>query len=270
LDVPGGDQVFVTDTIFSGYQVGLSARSKSTIVADGVLWDNTATPTETLTGGSVSVSHDYVGSAGYANPALNDFHLTTNSQAINRGVSNIPAADFEGNPRPIGPASDLGYDEFVPASSINISKTVGTDATSCASSHQITVQSNTAVFYCFTLLNTGNITLTQHTFTDPLLGISSTLPITLGPGASVQITTSLISTLGPVTITQSLTNTASVTSTDVSSSPTGDSVQSISQFGIPASDSDTAVVIAQEPTDLPEAGQPEPRDNRLYLPSALR
>jgi hypothetical protein len=268
LDV-AGDQVFVTDTIFSGYQVGLSARLTSTIGADGVLWDNTATPTATVSGGVVNVAHAYFGSAVYANVPLNDYHLTINSQALNRGISNTPAFDFEGSPRPIGPASDLGADEFIPTAAINISKTVGLAADACAGDHQITVLSNTPVFYCLTLQNTGDITLTRHTFNDGLLGvINVTLPYTLGPGASLQITHSVISALGPLTVTQSLTNTAAVTSTDEGAPVANDTVQRIGQFGVTAGDSDTAVVIAQEPTDLP--GVDQPRNKHLYLPSTLQ
>lgn len=268
VDVPG-DRVFVTDTIFSNYTVGLSARLTATIVADGVLWDNTATPTETLSGGAVSVAHAYFGSAAYVDPSTNDYHLTVNSPAINRGVSNSPAFDYEGTPRPTGLASDLGADEFVPDAAITISKTVGLDGSTCASSHQITVTSNSTVFYCFTLTNSGNVTLTQHTLNDGLLGVvNATLTYTLAPGASLQITHSLISALGPVTITQSVTNTVAVTSTDESAPVPDETVQSIGQFGLTAADSDSAVVIAQEPTDLPVDEQP--RNKRLYLPSALQ
>src|SRR5262249_4423768 len=69
-----GDKVFVTDTIFSRYNVGLSALNFSNITANGVLWDNTTTPTQTAIGGVISVTNDYFGSAAYIDPATSNYH----------------------------------------------------------------------------------------------------------------------------------------------------------------------------------------------------
>ncbi len=50
---------------------------------------------------------------GWADPARNDFRLTRTSPAINRGARSVaPAADRDGNSRPIGSAPDAGAYEY--------------------------------------------------------------------------------------------------------------------------------------------------------------
>lgn len=65
--------------------------------------------------GNISVDPKFV------NPAANDFHLASDSPAIDAGTSiDAPATDFEGDPRPVdgdsngSPGFDMGADEFVP------------------------------------------------------------------------------------------------------------------------------------------------------------
>lgn len=81
--------------------------------------------------------------------------------------------------------------------SIVITKTVGTNPGVCATTTEITVTAGTTVYYCYTVQNTGNITLTTHNLTDSALGvILSGFAYTLTPGASVFVTQSatLVST----------------------------------------------------------------------------
>ncbi|MBK9051810.1 MAG: hypothetical protein IPL78_13120 [Chloroflexi bacterium] len=62
-----------------------------------------------------------------------------------------------------------------------MTKTVGTDATSCAASSSITVPYGSTVYYCYSVENTGNVTLTTHTVVDDVLGT------VLGPDASYNL-----------------------------------------------------------------------------------
>jgi uncharacterized repeat protein (TIGR01451 family) len=81
--------------------------------------------------------------------------------------------------------------------SIVITKTVGTNPGVCATTTEITVTAGTTVYYCYTVQNTGNITLTTHNLTNSALGvILSGFAYTLTPGASVFVTQSatLVST----------------------------------------------------------------------------
>jgi predicted outer membrane repeat protein len=259
------DRVFVTDTIISGYQFGLVSLHDATIVANGLLWDNVVSPTMNLGAGGITVTNAFTGSPAFVALAANNYHLSAPSLAIDRAVSNLPATDFDGDARPQGVASDIGFDEFIPTVTIEVSKTVGTDANGCASTDSLTVENGTAVFYCFTLHNSGDITLTQHVVQDEVLGVQTTLSFDLGPSATAQITRSLISALGPVTITAPVTNTVVITSSDGITTPV--SALRVAQVFASATATDTATVDTEAPTDLPTTEQPEQGDNRLYLPS---
>lgn len=86
--------------------------------------------------------------------------------------------------------------------SIQVTKTVGLNPGVCATTKQITVTTGTMVYYCYTIQNTGAITLTEHYLDDTRLGtILSGFVYTLTPGASVFVTAS-------ATLTQTTTNIA--------------------------------------------------------------
>jgi len=86
--------------------------------------------------------------------------------------------------------------------SITLDKTVGTSSGTCATTDTITVPATTTVYYCYTVENTGEITLTRHDLTDTELGtILTNFPFTLVPGASAFLTQS-------ATITQTTVNIA--------------------------------------------------------------
>jgi hypothetical protein len=69
---------------------------------------------------------------------------------------------------------------------IDLRKTVGVDSGVCATTTTITVPTGTTVYYCFTVKNTGNVTLPLHTLVDNKLGnLLVKFPFDLGPGKSV-------------------------------------------------------------------------------------
>lgn len=106
-----GDVITLTNSILEGYAVGLrTGPLAATINADGVLWSGVTTQTQ---GSSITVTHAYTGNAAFANSATRDYHLTSASAAIDKGVSTSLTIDFDGNTRPQGSAPDLGADEFV-------------------------------------------------------------------------------------------------------------------------------------------------------------
>lgn len=78
--------------------------------------------------------------------------------------------------------------------SIALTKTVGTDPTSCATTTSISVDYGSTVYYCYTVENTGNVTLTHHTLTDSVLGtvLGPGFVYTLVPSASAFITESYV------------------------------------------------------------------------------
>lgn len=92
--------------------------------------------------------------------------------------------------------------------SIDLVKTVGTDPAVCANGNAITVDYGTDVTYCYTVENTGTVTMTLHTLEDDQLGtILSDFAYNLAPGASAFITQT-------VTLTETTTNTAVWTADD--------------------------------------------------------
>ncbi len=76
---------------------------------------------------------------------------------------------------------------LIPAEAgIVITKTVGMDAGVCATTNDITVAAGTAVYYCYEVANTGNLTLNLHDLADSELGpIFSGFNYALTPGSSV-------------------------------------------------------------------------------------
>ncbi len=93
------------------------------------------------------------------------------------------------------------------AASIVMTKTVGLDTGSCATTSALSVGSGTKVTYCYTIRNTGTVTLTRHYLVDNRLGnILTNFPYTLVPGATAFITQS-------ATITQTTVNSATWSAT---------------------------------------------------------
>jgi subtilisin-like proprotein convertase family protein len=74
----------------------------------------------------------------------------------------------------------------LPDPAIGLNATVGTTPGVCATGDTIAVAPGTDVYYCYTVTNTGDITLPLHTLGDTLAGtIFNNFPFALGPGDSV-------------------------------------------------------------------------------------
>jgi uncharacterized repeat protein (TIGR01451 family) len=105
---------------------------------------------------------------------------------------------------------ELEVEPFVPEPAITIIKTVGTDPDVCAATSEIAVQSGTTVYYCYTVTNTGNVTLDLHNLEDDVLGeIFAGLEYALTPESSVNTVAAGLTI--SATITADTTNTATWT-----------------------------------------------------------
>lgn len=72
---------------------------------------------------------------------------------------------------------------------IVLTKTVGADPAVCAAEDTLTLDQPATVVYCYTVENTGNVSLTLHDLDDSALGsLADGLEYPLGPGASTSIT----------------------------------------------------------------------------------
>lgn len=77
---------------------------------------------------------------------------------------------------------------------IAVTKTVGLDPNTCATTTTITAPYNSFVTYCYTMWNTGNITVTTHTVVDDQLGVlvnNASFPVGPGDGAYFTATTQI-------------------------------------------------------------------------------
>jgi len=98
--------------------------------------------------------------------------------------------------------------EQVAAPSISLVKTVGTTAGVCAITSSITVPAGTTVYYCYTVTNTGNVTLNLHNLVDDRLGpLFSGLNYALTPGSSVNTVAAGLSIPAVINVTTTNTGT---------------------------------------------------------------
>jgi len=113
----------------------------------------------------------------------------------------------------MGAQCDIGAYEAVQAA-IVVTKTVGATPGVCAATSALTVDGGTNLYYCVTIRNSGNVTLTNAIVSDPALNISVTLPSLLAPGAVVALTNSTVPAFGPIRAGDNLTNRVTVTATN--------------------------------------------------------
>lgn len=71
---------------------------------------------------------------------------------------------------------------------ITLTKTVGLTAGVCGVDESLTIEHGTPVTYCYTVENTGDVTLTSHTLVDDQLGtLLENAALTLAPGDTAQV-----------------------------------------------------------------------------------
>jgi predicted outer membrane repeat protein len=103
-----GATAWLTNTLVSGYAIGLERLSGS-LAEDYTLFAGVAQPySGTLSTGA----HTFTGTAAFVNAAAGNFHLGGASDAIDAGLTTFVLVDFDGQVRPFGAASDIGFDEF--------------------------------------------------------------------------------------------------------------------------------------------------------------
>jgi hypothetical protein len=107
----GPASLYMENSVVVSHAVGITVAEgtaflTSTARLDGVLWY--ANGTNIDGGGDISVTHEHTGNPRFA---PDGFHIRPGSYAIDRGVSTASTMDFDGQPRPFGPAPDLGVDE---------------------------------------------------------------------------------------------------------------------------------------------------------------
>ncbi len=168
------------------------------------------------------------------------------------GGDNLGAAQFPGAwtflyfPLTAGKQYTCTFTNGAPA--IVLTKTVGTDPAACATTDEITVVAGTQVDYCYTVQNTGGVSLTVHSLLDDQLGtLLNDFAYTLTPGASAFITQTATP---PVTTTNVATWTAWTTYTmpvPAATSAVVDGATPVNVYTLTATATDSAKVNVEPP-----------------------
>ncbi|MCX6046166.1 MAG: hypothetical protein NT075_13730, partial [Chloroflexi bacterium] len=107
--------------------------------------------------------------------------------------------------------------ELADAPDVVITKTVGIGTTGCATESSIVVPLSTTVYFCLTMRNTGNLTITSQTLDDPLIG-KFVISQSLAPSQTLVLTNESHAPLDPAlsftkTITTDLSSSVTLTAT---------------------------------------------------------
>lgn len=108
-------ELTLINTIFAENGTAIDAAVGTTATLDGVLWfDNVA---NTYGSGYITIGQQIT-----VNPLLaaDGYHLLTGSPAIDAGVPSGVADDIDGELRPSGPAVDIGADEWLYPTSVDL------------------------------------------------------------------------------------------------------------------------------------------------------
>lgn len=111
---------------------------------------------------------------------------------------------------------DVSVTACAPVPVIELTKTVGTDPSSCAATDTLNLVGGGEVTYCYTVENTGTVTATTHTLVDDQLGtILNNFPYILPPGATTFITQTVIITETTVNVAEWTAGTGLVSGSDM-------------------------------------------------------
>ena len=144
MEIGGGELIFVNNTISMNTAInndfcqggGIDIDTDKAYLYNNIIWGNKSAGDLSDIGDLENVEaydycndyHSVIGSQHFlvsvghidadplfVNPAAHDYHLSANSPCIDAGTADapeLPAADFEGDPRIVGSAPDIGADEY--------------------------------------------------------------------------------------------------------------------------------------------------------------
>jgi hypothetical protein len=100
--------VGITNSILANADVGIEILGGNTVIIEGILWHNIPITISNTPTANVTIHNNSWGDPAFA---LDGYHLSADSAAIDRGVPTSVSSDIDGDPRPLGLAPDLGADE---------------------------------------------------------------------------------------------------------------------------------------------------------------
>ena len=107
--------VALTNTILVSHTVGVTVSFDSIVEMNATLWGEGAWANHRDTGGTGAIltgTHNYWGAPLFSDYERGDYHIASGSAAHDVGVDAGVSIDIDGEPRPVGPAPDLGADEI--------------------------------------------------------------------------------------------------------------------------------------------------------------
>lgn len=115
LDLSYGASVALTNTILVSHTVGISVALGSTVTSESTLWGDEAWANGANWAGEGTINHtrDYTGTPAFVAPDAGDYHIASDSDAIDRGVNAGVTTDIDGEARPHGCFYDIGADEVM-------------------------------------------------------------------------------------------------------------------------------------------------------------
>ena len=102
--------VVLTNTILVSHSIGVSVTGGNTVTINGVLWFSAPITVSLSTTAAVSLQNQHNGNPAFA---MDGYHLTADSMAVDEGVDSGVTIDIDGDTRPLGNGFDLGADEFI-------------------------------------------------------------------------------------------------------------------------------------------------------------
>ncbi|MCL4834835.1 MAG: right-handed parallel beta-helix repeat-containing protein, partial [Caldilineaceae bacterium] len=144
---PDSSAIDFKNNIVAHQQTGILIRPGNRATADGNFWFTNQTDVSALdsfTEGSTRFTED----PRFVSPEKLDFHLTSQSPAINVALATDVTADFEKQPRPTDSGPDVGADEYY-APDMSLASTMTPDPALAGSEASFTFQ----------VVNLGNIPL---------------------------------------------------------------------------------------------------------------
>jgi len=108
--------VFLTNTILVSHTAGITVTAGNTATLEATLWGSGDWANGTDWGGAGTIitgTHNYWDDPAFVDPNAGDYHIGSDSAAIDKGVNAGVTGDIDGDLRPQGGGYDLGADEFV-------------------------------------------------------------------------------------------------------------------------------------------------------------
>ena len=113
--VRDSSNITMVNNILVDHTVAVTVSFNSTVSMEGTLWGSGVWANDTDWDGEGSIGTGTINlwdDPAFVDPVVGDYHLSSESAAIDAGVNTAVLIDIDGDPRPHGEGYDIGADEF--------------------------------------------------------------------------------------------------------------------------------------------------------------